>query len=230
MARSFTLTQLTTRALQLADMESSSFIGSSEATDAINAGIAYVWGELMRVSPDQYSSDATLTTVSGTLAYSLPSDFMRVAAVYSVEASDGSRRPVPMVNTFNRAYYKTPTAVYSLILDYIPTAVKLSSGSDTFDGVCGYEDIVCAHAARRFLQKEESDVSVVQGILAEWRTSIGQNFKAVTGPRDMTDVDAVDARIYPTTIGIRGWRLRGANTSPTIELYEPVLPLMVMSA
>lgn len=227
MARAFTLTQMTTRALQLADMETSGFIGSSEATDAINAGIAYVWGELIRVSPEQYSSDATLTTVAGTIAYSLPSDFLRAMAVYAVEASDGSRRPIEPVNTFNRAYFKAPTAVYSLVLDYIPTAVKLSSGSDTFDGVCGYEEIVCAHAARRFLQKEESDVSVVQGILAEWRASLGQNFRSTSGPRYVTDVDASDANIYPTAVGIRGWRLRGANTSPTIELYEPVLPFMV---
>ena len=303
MARAFTLSQLITRALQLADMENSQFIGSSIATtiasgsngqslpqstiniasstgfnpnggtaaiaatpgltfvgytgvgsgtltgctggsgtlatgqavtfmsetiDAINAGIAYVWGELIRVSPDQYSSDFDISTIAGTLAYPLPKDFLRLAALYSIEESDGSRRPIQNINLFSRAYYRAPQAVYSLVLDYIPTAVTLVNASDTFDGVCGYEEIVSAHAARRFLQKEESDVSVVQGIISEWRASLGQNFRSSTGPKFMTDVDAYDARIYPTTIGVRGYRLRGSNAMPIIELYEPVLPLVVL--
>lgn len=223
MARSFTLAQMRTRALQLADMENDGHVSTSEANDAINAGVAYTWNELVRLDPSQYSSDATITTTSGTSSYALPSDFRSCVALYNVEASDGSRRPIQLVNNYDRAYFKAPTAAYSLILEYAASPALLSNDSDTFDGVCGFEEVVAAHAARRFLQKDEGDISVVQTILNDWLMTMQRDFRRSRGPRFLLDVDAVDARIYPTTVGIRGYRLRGAN----IEVYEPVLPLLV---
>lgn len=225
MARTFTLVQLRTRALQLADRENDNALNTSEANDAINAGIAFVWNELTRLAPEQHSSDQTITTSSGTMAYALPATFRSSLFLYSQEFSDGSRRPIDIITTWDRANFKAPTATYTLIHEYVPSPTLLSSDSDTFDGVCGFEDIVAAHAARRFLQKEEGDISVVQGIINEWLAQMQRTYQRQRGPRWLNDVDARDARLFPTTVGIRGYRIRGDN----IEVYENVLPLMVPS-
>lgn len=223
MARSVTLAQMRTTALRLADMETSGFVGTSEANDAINSAIAEVWDDLIENNQaDEFSSDFSITTTAGTASYSLPSDFRSAVALYALEASDGSRRPVMLINNFDRAYHKNPTGAYSLNLEYVPAPPTLSSDSDTFDGISGFEKLVIALAARDFLIKEESDISAVEAVIQDIRRRIS-GYSRSKGPRLLTDVDAIDARIYPTTIGIRGYRIRGSN----IEVYEPVLPLMV---
>jgi hypothetical protein len=62
--------------------------------------------------------------------------------------------------------------------------------------------------------------------MTEWRQALAADYRRSRGPRWILDVDARDARIFPSAVGIRGYRLRGAN----IELYEPVLPLVVISS
>lgn len=225
MARSQRLDFMRTRALRMADMEAGGYVSPSEANDAINSAITECYDFLISVSPtEMYSSDVTLTTVAGTVQYLLPADFRSAVTVYALDGqTDGSRRPIEKVSSFDRAYYKAPTGVYSLVLEYIPAPQILTDDTDTFDGVSGYEELVIALAARNFLTKEESDITAVQQDISEMRQRIRNMFTRSKGPRYLLDVEAVSTSVIPSTVGVRGYRLRGAS----IELYESVIPLLV---
>lgn len=222
MARTQTLSFMRTRALRIADMETSGFVGTTEANDAINSAIAEVWDLLVNTNPtEMYSKDGSISTVTGTTAYSLPSDFLNAIAVYAVDSTTGTQRPVDPVNNYDRGYMRAPQSTYTITLEYNPVATILVNDSDTFDGVNGYEELVIALAARNFLIKEESDIGAVQQNINEMRARIG-SFKRTRGPRMLTDVSATDVRIYPATLGVRGYRIRAGN----IELFESILPLL----
>jgi hypothetical protein len=55
-----------------------------------------------------------------------------------------------------------PAANQTLRLWYIPRLTELVSGSDTVDGVSGFQDYIPVEAAIKALMKEESDVSALQ--------------------------------------------------------------------
>jgi hypothetical protein len=56
-------------------------------------------------------------------------------------------------------FIPTPTAVYSLILNYAPPAVELVDDDDTLDGYNGYEQYPIWMAAADAIAKEEGDAS-----------------------------------------------------------------------
>lgn len=81
MALTKTLLQLRTAVRQRADMENSLFCSDSELTDRINAAIRMVYRAIVKVRGDEFfGTSATITTVSGTSTYALPTTFMKLAS------------------------------------------------------------------------------------------------------------------------------------------------------
>ena len=166
MAKNVTLTQLIDRVRFQGDLENSAVMSDARITTVINAAIEGVWDLLLETRPDNYITTATLATVAGSESVTLPSDFFKLRLV---EVYDGALyRPLRPHNvseawryqtsaaTPSRLTYRietgtlrivpTPTQIWTLRVRYFKAATDLVSGSDTLDGVNGYEDLVIAQA------------------------------------------------------------------------------------
>lgn len=164
------LTDLQTRvrermALQTAD----TFLTAARITNAVNNSIQqisleYDWPWL------QIDTAATITTVAGTTAYALPTDFLRAELI--VEASTGivlnrhTFRELSMITTRGRPLMYVvrgtkihiryiPDAVYTLSHYYIKRETLLASGADLplihepfLDGVVEYSAYLLFRAIR----------------------------------------------------------------------------------
>lgn len=222
MARSWTLAQIRLRAKRAADMENSTFVSDPEWQDIINAELCEVYDMLVQAGPpDYYSVTQGYTTVAGTLAYALPADFRSATVCYAKENVD-QRRPLLEINDYRRAWYRPPQAAYNLELEYVPAPPTLVSDSDTFDGVSGWEELIVAMSARDALMKEESDLTQIEGKIANLKGRIKTaSSQRGAGPQYITDVDSANVWLYPSVVKVRAMRIRGDN----IEFYEPSVPL-----
>lgn len=172
MARNVTRATLLTRVRRYADMENGTLLTDAEIEDMINEALCDLYDILIEAAPpDYYASQTTLTTSSGTTAYSLPSDFYKIRSVW-VDEGNGEYRPLGDVPDARRQFYRAPAGAYSVLLNYIPTCSTLASSGSTFDGVNGWDKLVTLQAAIQCKNKEESDPSVLAGMYVETKQRI----------------------------------------------------------
>ena len=149
---------------------------------------------ISRTGHPYYLKESTATaTTSGTADYALPSDLIHLYGVdltvdnrtlalqdYSlIERNDFSTLNLPNTGTpvafrvhtsGNVRFIPTPdSASYTYKFIYLPTATDLSSDSDTFDGVAGWEDWIVYDVAVKLLTRDDEDeqLAKVQGMLAK---------------------------------------------------------------
>lgn len=225
MARSFARSLIHTRARFHADKEGSG-VGVSDVrvNDLINAHLCTVWLALVKAGPpDYYSTDYPITTVSGTLAYALPADFLKCTRVMRVIDVNRSY-PTTEIDGDVRPYYQPPQGARSVTLEYVPAppTIDTSSGGDatTFDGIAGYEELVCKLVARDICKKTQSTdmVQLLTGECQELLAQIKANAKRSSGSRHIIDRDTEDGNDMWSlgTNAIRAYRIRAGN----VELYE----------
>ncbi len=98
MARTRTLAQLRTEALQIADMENSSFVGTAlggEVDRYLNEGISELYDLIVESAGQEwFLLSSTLNIVSGTQTYALPSD-MYILKGMDLDTTAGGT-PVPL--------------------------------------------------------------------------------------------------------------------------------------
>ena len=220
MARSWTLLQMRNRARSESDMVNSTFVSDAEVNTWINSNLCEVFDMLVQAGPpDYYSVTVQFNTSPQQEAYPLPGDFRSLAVVYSVDPNSHRKRPVEVINDWAVAQYQPPQGTYTIQMRYIPVPPILNVDSDTFDGVSGWEELICSMTARDMLMKEESDVSAmldkIERLKGRIRTASSQRDG---GPQYITNVN--NARSWDwqfTDSRIGGYIVRGDN----IELYEP---------
>lgn len=225
MSRTVTLAQLRTRARQLANFEgATTFLPDADVTERVNTHLTEEYDLLIQAAPPSYySSTTTVSITSGTTAYALPADFMSLQCVYLTESSGQVREIMPMRGG-ERPYYQAPQGSYSASVEYTPTPTALSSDSDTFDGVNGWDELIAALVARDMLIKARESVEQVQLKINELRARIRTMGNRDRGkPRYLRDADQADQRVgrraYYAVGTIGAYRLRAGN----IEFYEPVI-------
>jgi len=194
MARTRTLTNLIADVRAVADIEGDLHVTDAQITEFLNQGITELYDMLVEArGHEYYLTSGTVATVSGTETYSLPTDFMELHKVdiavngsnwdltpYSLherndynQTSGGSTYPVVYrVIGGNISLLPVPRAVYTVTLRYVPCATRLASGSDTFDGISGWEEYPIWRAAAYCLAKEESDPSFALQMLATLKKRI----------------------------------------------------------
>ena len=214
MARTRTLTNLLSDVRQRAGMENSTFVTDSELTEYINESAAEFRDLLIENECSEFfMTSATFSTSSGTAGYSLASDFYELHKVvidlggpqnYSLkpypadehgEAKSGSswgwiaggRLPRYRVVGSSLYFSPIPSGVFSVTYYYTPAQTRLSSGSDTVDGVNGWEEWIVIDSAIKCLAKEESDVSY----LMAQREKIEQRIARHAGRRDKSNGDRI---------------------------------------
>ena len=223
MARTVTLANMRTWARQLADVENDSNITDAELTALVNRHLTEVYDLLIEASPpDYFASSTEVTTESGVIEYGLQADFRALLGVYVHESTD-ERRPLTAMRTQTRGRYKAPTGEWTVTLEYIPAAPTLAGGSETFDGVSGWEELIVNMVARDVMVKRESDPSVVMATIGMLKARISARSKNRDrgAPKRIVDLDESCSSGWPwgtESSKLACYRLHAGN----IELYEPL--------
>ena len=181
MARSRTLTNLLLDVRSRVNQENSTFVTDAELTEYLNQELAELWTRLvLSQGQPHYRTTTTVSVVSGTALYALPSDFFSVqevtATLNGVVAPLRPFMPAEHADLANPSLYamyygvsyrvqgtniefRPATETFTATLYYTPCQPRLVTGSDTFDGFNGFEMCAIAGACATVLAKEDSDPS-----------------------------------------------------------------------
>ena len=194
----------------------------AELTEYINQSIARLYVMLERADYTYYRSTTTFSTVSGTATYSLQAgpaaEIWTLKSVHVYLNASGSQRiKATRFNPNEHAwldmagvwapgypvYYKfhgvqftlspIPNGVFTVLVEYTPAPARLSSGSETFDGVAGFEEWVILDAAIKCKQKDSLDPGLLMAEKAEvegWILSAAE--RDVGDPMSIQDAQSID--------------------------------------
>lgn len=189
MSRSRTLTAMLLDVRQRTNMENSTFVTDSELTEYLNTEIARLWTRLVQGSGHpHFRSSQTYSVTSATTLQPLPADFYQVQEVTAtIGGYVGPLHPF-MASEHGWLQNSGATGVTSTVkyrvqagnieflpvqqnftatLYYVPTQTRLVSGSDVFDGFCGYEAVAIYGACATVREKEETDPGFYKNLQAE---------------------------------------------------------------
>ncbi len=201
------LTELRLLTRQRADQENSQFVNDTELTRYLNNS----WGELYSLinenfNEDYFTTTSTVSMVSGTDTYDLPSDFYKMRGVDLVVTSTES---VPL-KRYNWAQ-RTRNALTVYARDY---KYRVQKGSIVFSPVPSTTDSVKLYyipSPKRLLSKDTT--AITRGTSTMWTTGshefvigdliTGQNFLATDYNVDQT-VTAVGANTVTTDLNSAG--------------------------
>jgi hypothetical protein len=212
-ASNITLTELRAQSRATADMQNSGFVTETELDQYINLAAQTLYDLLVSRYEDYYMvGPTTFTITSPSVTYDLPADFYKLRGVDTQNAGSqwAPMRPFTfqernmLENPLLSPVYDGVTSMYRLranklqILSgqfttftgrlwYIPTMTKLVSGSDTFDGINGFERHIILSVAIMMKQKEESDAR----LLVDQVAAIEDRIKAMGDNRDAGSPDRV---------------------------------------
>lgn len=174
MARNVTVQKVVDEAQVLCQDPSHALATEAQYVSIINDEHARLYAYYVAAEPDRYRTEATITGVSGTSAYALPSDWLATIGVdfvsgsvreklYRLQESDrnlyaqqtGQARAYRVIGT-NVVLYPTPLTGESYTHIYIPTAPVLSSTATSIDCRLGHDKWLQMCVARTLLKTEES--------------------------------------------------------------------------
>lgn len=188
MSRLITLDELKFQSRLRADKVGSGFIKDDELLTYINNSYAELYDLLVGAyGNDYYAAEFDFATVGNTRRYPLPDDFYKLIGIDYVVGPTSILTLKPyqfnernryqqgtywsaLVGIYGPKYHLVNEAIdfapipdgsYNIKLHYVPACPKLALGSDTANGVNGWEEYIIVDCAIKMLQKEDSDVSVL---------------------------------------------------------------------
>jgi hypothetical protein len=224
MARTATLTQLLSRTRFLSNTTgATTAYPDATLTVLINNAICEVYDLLVEASPpDYYLSKTTPAQVTTSTTYWItwPTDFRTLVNVYEVESTSGlQRRLIRPLNDEEASSVGTYAPVGAwYVLEYVPAPTLLSAAGDTFDGVSGWEELVCAYAARDIREQQQRDISSLQLKIDRLEARIRANSKRDMGHSwSVSNVYATQRYQFPSASNdlISGYQAQGSG----IKLY-----------
>ena len=174
-----TLAQLRTMAREASDMEGNDFISDSELTTYINQAGADLHDKKIASMEDYALTSALFTLTTASNAYTLPAAFYNLKGV---DYNDGSRWiRVPAFSFAERDKYREDAGFDgSYRIWYNTVFTELSSDADTVED--RDHEYIVAYAARKCLQKEESDTREIDA----WLGSLNARITRMRGKRDLS--------------------------------------------
>ena len=162
MPNGVTTATLWSRALDLADMTGFSFPDTSRTLDLLNEGLSILYEILVQSHEDYVTKESSeISIVSGTEAYTLPTDFQKAVQVF-LHRSDRRYLMDPFQLSELDGYRSFPVADGTVKLWYVPELTLFTNAStDTVADVIpacptGWEKVIVLHVAAELLLKEES--------------------------------------------------------------------------
>lgn len=212
------LTTLRARVREACDQVGTTFVtDAATSIDAfINTGLDELYDVVLQhFGEDYYVSSSAFSTVAGTSAYSLPSDFYKLLGVdltFDGESVGLEKFSFAERNAFktsqrsgdvpryrlegsNLRLYPAPASVTTGTLWYVPTRTPLVLGADTVNFPGGWEEYAVLSAAISCVIKEEGDPSALMARKADQlrRIESAAGQRDAGAPMRVTDVDAGDA-------------------------------------
>lgn len=209
MARSRTLTNLIADVRTRTNQEASTFVTDAEITEWLNQGIAECQVRLgIAEGQPHFRASTTITVTSPTALYPLPANFYSAqevtatfgGATWSLLPFMPSERAALTSATMYAVYgplgyriqagnieFRPATQNFTSEVFYVPTASRLSAGSDTWDGFNGYEMAPIYDACAQVMAKEESD----PGFFIGQRDRIYRVIEMAAAHRDMSNPERV---------------------------------------
>lgn len=202
-----TLTNLTDRAKQMADLVGSNFVSSTEWTTWINAGLMELYDIVVAAYEDYFTVSTNLTISSGS-SFTLPAAFYKLRGLdFQLTSSDYINVPMFNFNDRNRKL-ELPYTIrgndsvrrYRIIADtveitppdkapgtyrlwYIPAVTALSTGSDAIPTALsksGWEEYIVLYAAIKAKLKGEEDASDMEN----QKAALGQRVTSMSANRN----------------------------------------------
>jgi hypothetical protein len=230
MARTRTLTNLTSDVRVRADMVGSSFPQDPEIQEWLNQGWAELYDLLIASGEKYYLTTALGNTSNGVEEYAVPADHYKTLGI-SVQVSGGRPRPAHRFqferrddydpngwNWPNRVYYDlwggnihfmpVPSGVYPYKHYYYPAPVRLVNGTDFWDGVAGWEQYAIDWAAKKVAARDDNYelVAVIAGDMTEMKARV-KTMADNRIPGEAKRVRVVRGRIDPLRIlQVPRWR------------------------
>lgn len=217
MSRTVTWTNGLARIRELADIEGTS--GTAYMSDAkllayANASRGVWHGMVTQANPERYATSEDITA-TGASSYNLPADYYASLFVEEVDGTNRRELVRAMPQERNRwgngagdaqAYWVMGSTIRLVPVPasgtyrhwYVKHADEFSAGSDTVDGVNGWEEWIWLDVAIKVLLKQRSDVSQLAGI----RDGVAREILAAAADRVKGDVvRVVDGGRNPLTDG-----------------------------
>jgi hypothetical protein len=188
----------------LPTITSTSFVTTTALTRLVNQAANSYYKLLTECYGDGYlTKSATITTIAGLDISSLPSDFLTLKKLYWVR---GTADIVPLhianndnllINNYGSQswsnytprykledtvirWFPTPSAIYTVLVDYIYQPVALSVDSDTVDVKLNGDLFIIYEVCRRIAIREDKDPSV---FMFE-RDRVAKEIKELASERD----------------------------------------------
>lgn len=209
MSSAVSLLTLRTRARRLADIEGATArFPDAELNDYANRSIAECYDVIRSAFGDDFfRSQYTFQTINGTSLYSLPADFLSLISVdaYLTATSIVSCKkytedqrnlfkwyPVGWIfgqpifyrlQAANISFIPTPTGIFGVTLNYVPTPAVLTQDADAFDSVNGWDEYVTANMAIMCAAKDEN-YDLINNVLAGLKAAAKSRIQALATERD----------------------------------------------
>ncbi len=210
-----TLAQLRTQVRERADQElgtgqdpTTHFITDTELTTRINKSAKALYDLLIQATDQNYYlTSNTPTVTAGTNTLSLPTDFYKLKTVEKYESPKWRVLRKTNFNDRNKGglRYTVRGSTVELTQDlsagdiykfwYSPKMTEMSSDSDSFDGINGWEEYIVLDVAIYCKNKEESDPSA---LMAE-KQEIVTRIEALAADRDVGESEAITDRRSDST-------------------------------
>lgn len=207
----------------MTDTQNDPHITDTEIYRHLTAAVAYVWDKiLMSGQGTEYVKSVTFSTTPGTVEYPIATvvsagDFYSISKLY-VDEGSGQLRPIDRVNPAEIQAYRAPAQVVPMKLYYVPCAPVFTTGSESFDGINGFEELVLAKAAVEIKAKKEDDATSFERTIRREEDRIQTMAKRDVGepPRVVKKRKSHSQDRYaPWRNNVSAYMQRGIN----IELY-----------
>lgn len=194
MSSTLTLAEVAARVRDLADQPTTGgFAVNARVYEYINQGMANLWGDLVTASEDYGRSVDTVTLVSGTEEYAIPSDYLKTLKVFALSGGqryrlrrftlndlehlqDGTAGVILADGTnlqyriIGKKLWVTPKPTGGTIEHwYVPEAPQydVTNTADVIDTIfpVGWPDYITTFAAFRLLVREDSSAAAGIGAL-----------------------------------------------------------------
>lgn len=202
-----------------ADMADTNFVTDAEIISFLNDAYRDLYNLIVLKYENYFLETEDVTTVVGTDAIPLPSDFVKLVGV---DARLGSSDPWDTLDPFTfaqRNLYRTatraadyhynvrasnlylapaPLTAFYVRIYYVPTATTVTSAAQSLDLINGFAEFMTLHAAIACKDKEESDTGVLQIGLAK-AEKMAIEFCAqrdASAPASVIDVHALESDNY----------------------------------
>lgn len=203
--RTVTLQNIIDRATKRADMMNSRFYSIDEKVDLFNEIYPELYDLLVSASENYYVKDPdyTITTVSGTKQYALPSDFYKIIGVNFLSGAEYITIKPFMEQERNLPFESSTTIPAGTVtLRYVPAPLQFTVNdlASTIDGVSGWDALVVTEMAMAMMESEESDVTA----LTRRCDQIKRRIEEMAPNRDLGFASRV-ADVYATDYWGRGY-------------------------